>query len=276
MAVNKSNSLIMAQRLKKLRKDSKLSHESLRKAIMEEYEIDISVDSLKNYEVSSEHHAKAYKNEGMRVEYLRVLADFYGVSSDYILGRTNDSNVNPPAVDDLCISENTAKFLSELKIAENQDFARDVYLFLGNEEIQYFLYQVHLFIASKKAERIYREIREKVFNSHTEGGYKEIARNLHDEVKQIVQSDTYSADVIYTLLRQYQLDIDETSGQDIRQLVRSLYGSESTKFGSQYVTVSDVGEYFVVKSLQHLLYEVLKDGEKSSEESLKGWYNGND
>lgn len=86
MAVDKSKSLIMAQRLKALRNERGLSHESLRKALMEKYEIDISVDSLKNYEVSKVPHAKAYKNEGMRVEYLRVIAEFYGVSADYILG----------------------------------------------------------------------------------------------------------------------------------------------------------------------------------------------
>lgn len=86
MASDKSKSLIMAQRLKDLRTERGLSHESLRKALMEKYEIDISIDSLKNYEVYKVPHAKAYKNEGMRVEYLRCLADFYGVSADYILG----------------------------------------------------------------------------------------------------------------------------------------------------------------------------------------------
>ena len=86
MAADKSKSLIMAQRLKDLRAERGLSHESLRNALKKKYEIDISVDSLKNYEVSKTPHAKAYKNDGMRVEYLRCLADFYGVSSDFILG----------------------------------------------------------------------------------------------------------------------------------------------------------------------------------------------
>lgn len=94
MAGDKSKSLIMAQRLKDLRNERGLSHESLRKALMEKYEIDISVDSLKNYEVSKVPHAKAYKNDGMRVEYLRCLADFYGVSSDYLLGISDTKTPN--------------------------------------------------------------------------------------------------------------------------------------------------------------------------------------
>lgn len=86
MAIDKSISFITAQRLKELRTQKGLSYESLRKALMEEYGIDISVDSLKNYEVTKDGHVRAYKNEGMRLSYLRCFADFYGVSSDYILG----------------------------------------------------------------------------------------------------------------------------------------------------------------------------------------------
>lgn len=95
MAIDKSKSFIMAQRLKELRNEKGLSHESLRKALIEKYEIDISSDSLKNYEVSKAPHAKAYKNDGMRVEYLRCLSDFYGVSSDYILGVTAIKSGDP-------------------------------------------------------------------------------------------------------------------------------------------------------------------------------------
>lgn len=97
MAADKRKSLIMALRLKELRTEKGLSHEALRKALMDKYEIDISVDSLKNYEVSKIPHAKAYKNEGMRVEYLRCLADFFGVSADYLLGisdiKSQDSDI---------------------------------------------------------------------------------------------------------------------------------------------------------------------------------------
>ena len=86
MAIDKNVSFVTAQRLKELRTQKGLSYESLRKALIEKYDIDISVDSLKNYEVTKNGQVRAYKNEGMRLSYLRCLADFYGVSSDYILG----------------------------------------------------------------------------------------------------------------------------------------------------------------------------------------------
>lgn len=82
-------SLTMGKRLKSERERLGLSHEKLRSAILEKYGVEISKDSLINYEVSDEHHTKAYKNNGMRVEYLRYFADFYGVSADWLLGLTN-------------------------------------------------------------------------------------------------------------------------------------------------------------------------------------------
>lgn len=83
---NKDLSLKMAKRLKEERQNKNLSHISLSKALKENYGIDISKDSLQNYEVSSEAHTKSYTNNGMRIEYLRCLADFYCVSTDYLLG----------------------------------------------------------------------------------------------------------------------------------------------------------------------------------------------
>ena len=102
--MSKTNSLIMAERLKQLRKERKLSHVALSTALNQAYGIDISRDSLMSYEVTDPNHSKPYKNEGMRVEYLRCLADFYGVSADYLLGLTNDPSREPSAIDELGLS----------------------------------------------------------------------------------------------------------------------------------------------------------------------------
>lgn len=110
--MSKTNSLIMAARLKQLRKERKLSHVALSTALNQAYGIDISRDSLMSYEVTDPNHSKHYKNEGMRVEYLRCLADFYNVSSDYLLGLTNDPSKNPAAADELGLS---AALIDKLK-----------------------------------------------------------------------------------------------------------------------------------------------------------------
>lgn len=90
-----SYSFIIGERLKALRTEKRLSHEALSKALQEKYDISISTDSLQNYEVIERNHSKSYKNTGMKIEYLRAFSDFYGVSSDYILGLTDYRTPDP-------------------------------------------------------------------------------------------------------------------------------------------------------------------------------------
>lgn len=115
MGFDSQKSFIMAERLKQLREERGLSHDKLSKALFDKYGVKISSDSLINYEVAFAEHTKAYKNQGMRVEYLRCLSDFYGVSSDYILGETKIRSMNPDisaAVKMTGLSEDTIKTLS--------------------------------------------------------------------------------------------------------------------------------------------------------------------
>lgn len=94
MNTEKQWSFVMAERLKQLRGSRGLSHERLSSALSAQYGINISSDSLMNYEVASEFHSKKYKNLGMRIEYLRYFADFYNVSTDYLLGLTDTKSKN--------------------------------------------------------------------------------------------------------------------------------------------------------------------------------------
>ena len=89
-----SLSPIFAKRLKELRESKGISLATLSNALTDKYGIQISKESLTNYEVASVNHTKAKKNEGMSVKYLRCLADFYGVSTDYLLGITDIPNTD--------------------------------------------------------------------------------------------------------------------------------------------------------------------------------------
>lgn len=121
MGFDNEKSFEMAERLKRLRESKGLSHEKLSKALLDQYGIKISSDSLINYEVANPCHSKACKNQGMRVEYLRCLADFYGVSADYLLGISSTKSPNPTIhsiVNGTGISEDVALLLMKL---HNQD-----------------------------------------------------------------------------------------------------------------------------------------------------------
>lgn len=107
--------------MKDLRVSKGLSHESLSKALVDKYGIRISSDSLMNYEVSEEHRTRAYANQGMRAEYLRCFADFYDVSSDYLLGITDIKSAEPnmqTAVQYTGLSEHNIKFLNTCAMVE--------------------------------------------------------------------------------------------------------------------------------------------------------------
>ena len=83
-----------AERLKQLRHNAGLSTRALTEKLVSTYGINISEASLKNYEVNDEFNSKAGKITGMKIEYLSCLADFYNVSTDYLLGKTDTASRN--------------------------------------------------------------------------------------------------------------------------------------------------------------------------------------
>lgn len=85
------NTKIIGERLKKLREKKGISHEKLAEELMKRYgnneaKKPISVDSLKAYEVSNENHSKYGNQKGMKIENFILLANYYDVSLDYLLG----------------------------------------------------------------------------------------------------------------------------------------------------------------------------------------------
>ena len=82
-----------AIRLKALRESKKLSHDKLLTALSEKYGIKFSRQSLINYENSEEFSAKSQAVKGMSSERLAILADFYRVSVDYLLGLSDNPSV---------------------------------------------------------------------------------------------------------------------------------------------------------------------------------------
>lgn len=88
-------SVEIAKRLRSLRESVGLNPEQLSRAIYEKSGVKIGRNSIINYEVGESYNTKTDKNLGMRAEYVIALADFYGVSTDYLLGRTPNKTTNP-------------------------------------------------------------------------------------------------------------------------------------------------------------------------------------
>ena len=86
------NPYVIGEKLKHLREERGLSHERLAEELQKKYGRDldskkpISIDSLKAYEVSRIEHSKSGNQRGMKLENFIMLANFYNVSMDYLLG----------------------------------------------------------------------------------------------------------------------------------------------------------------------------------------------
>lgn len=111
MEKDRTGSVLMAKRLRELRQKRGLTFDGLRNELLQYAGMDISVESLKNYEVSKEGHPRAYRNEGMRAELVRALATFYGVSTDYLLGISDIASQMDPAVSELKLSQKSVEWI---------------------------------------------------------------------------------------------------------------------------------------------------------------------
>lgn len=106
---NNNLSEIMAYRLKQYR--GALSHVALKNALEAKYNgFSISKDSLINYEKAN---SDKQPNIGMSVEKLYYLSDFYGVSADYLLGKTDTPATE---VDIRAIAEYTGLDVSAIEL----------------------------------------------------------------------------------------------------------------------------------------------------------------
>jgi len=114
------DTITAAKRLKQLRENSHLSHESL-SDILDKRDTPITRTMLINYEAaarSGDYNTKSKTIAGMSAKNLCALADVFGVSTDYILGRTEVASPDTDlhgVCDYTGLSEESVKVLHHLK-----------------------------------------------------------------------------------------------------------------------------------------------------------------
>lgn len=227
MGFDIEKSFIMAERLKQLREEKGLSHEKLSKALFDQYGVKISSDSLINYEVADAGHTKAYKNQGMRVEYLRCLADFYGVSADYILGQINDPCRIPSAIDELGLSEKAVKWLAEIQSLKRRDIIWNMNPVFENSFFQCLVYSLTDYMDAARAEEIYMQLHDQFFDYSQEYSKEEgeaIREQFEQAVMEAAESKRYTPQVRSHLRANLQLWGRETASPDLVNIIESAAG----------------------------------------------------
>ena len=108
--MNNERCELIARRLRELRQQKGLSHAKLADILSEKYNISISKTSLLSYENTNADDSRV-GNRRMNVEFLDCLADFYGVSTDYILGR-KDISSNDDSTLTICSSTGLSEYVA--------------------------------------------------------------------------------------------------------------------------------------------------------------------
>lgn len=212
MEKSDSKSYVMAQRLKMLRLNKGLTHEGLSKALQEVCHVNISVDSLKIYEIAQVDHPKARKNEGMRAEYVRALAMFYGVSADYLLGIGDEPSRKTLATEDLQLSQISVDWIEEMQRNYANGRSFDLNLFFHSREVQEFFDELNSYLATVVAVEIFERLQHQ-YRRQKRSDYDRSNQMIFGDVQQIVQSGQYSRLVnfkLYTVAKYQMLNEDRS------------------------------------------------------------------
>lgn len=239
---------MMAERLKEERKRIKLSHEKLSKKIEAEYGVKVSVDSLKNYEVTDPYSERFGKNIAMRVEYLACLADIYGVSMDYLAGKAEHRTTDPSlqaAADYTGLTENALEALRFDVV--HQDVDRHRYLaflssLLEDASFRQLLLELYRFTTANEGKLLYEEMRHQ-FDERMKRG------EIHDHAQ-------YTEEWLGILKRQ---DIpDEVKGMFLAQIELDKLDSgimlDLTK-DVHLIQISEVKQLAAMQAFNHLISE---------------------
>ncbi len=222
------------------------------------------------------------------------LASHYHVTTDYLLGLTDDPSPTPNAVDELGLPESTIRYLAGIKQSENKELSQAVYSFLNSEDFPLFIYQIHLYFAAKKAAVVFDYVSKKMIefttgeyfvSSHEYNNgkprqevvhglldfYDEFEKKYTSTVYEIAKSGKYDQMVSNALIAQCQM-LDRSEKE------LSLFAN-----GTSEKTVSDFSEYNVNKTLWVLLKKMADEELKNVElpeidiaSIWKGEPNGND
>lgn len=88
------------------------------------------------------------------------------VTTDYLLGLSNDPSPTPSAVDELGLPEKAISYFAGLQHSQNAELAETVYRIMENDELPALLFQINIYIAAIKAESIFKAIEEKERNKY--------------------------------------------------------------------------------------------------------------
>lgn len=127
------------------------------------------------------------------IEQLIKISDYLNVTTDYLLGRTNDPNIVPSAIDQLGISESVSTWLQSLEKESSTDnvFSDDINHVLENSRFRSLVFKLREYEDSLKARKIYTYTSRKMYEIHGDNPthYRNI---LWAKIEKMIKSNIYS------------------------------------------------------------------------------------
>lgn len=130
------------------------------------------------------------------------IADFFDVSTDFLLGRTQDKSRSPSAIDQLGISESVVAWLKSIGKESEDDhtFSDGINHVLENNDFRSLVYGLRQYKESLKARKIYRHLSHKLCETHERTNYREF---LWTEIEKLIKSNAYSDTVCKCLAGEF-------------------------------------------------------------------------
>lgn len=238
----------MARRLKALRNSKGLSHNDLKNELQHKYKIQISRASLLNYEIDDEFHSKAdvLANLKMNAEYLNCFADFYGVSTDYLLCRTDIKTPNMKIrtiCDYTSLSEETIDVL-----LDSTSLSSALNVLVQYRSFRYLLLAVTQYKKMLTAASIYRNVPNTCEDDSSRS----------TEVLSYVYEQNMAADI------RYAVDVYDHSVSMLKTLREGQRELSDGEFGStinDVIAPADIYELNANRNFMLLLEEIASDAE---------------
>lgn len=159
------------------------------------------------------------------------IADYFNVSTEYLLGRTKDKNRNPCAMDELGLSSQVVEWLKSLNhgSASNDTMSVDISNIMESITFQLLMYNLREYRKAIIAEVIYDRVWERFFPDDSVM-YQDDALKQHDafknEINKIIKSGQYDGYITKYLEIISFLNTDGTDGPDVSKLADMLIGVE--------------------------------------------------
>ena len=268
------DSSIIASRLRVLRENSGLSYSKLAEALSRKCNLTISSERLRQYECFHNTNQESSSNMGMSVKVLHALADFYEVSTDYILGRTDVKSTDPSIraiVEYTGLSEKNVVYLHQLKIGDLDEDFLDTVVAILEHDIMFRIKSdsTHYELASEMFDKMCGRTPEKTPNRKRQAritALQERKKYIHALINALNKRSIYTLNAINTLIsNNNHLHLLEEIGEYISANPDDLIDRYSTSVGqtsthhtdSQHVT-GNITELLIEQRLS-IITEKLKE-----------------